>query len=149
LQDLKFPSYQFNIKREADQVFIFDEVRKKWLVLTPEEWVRQHVVFYLVGEKGYMPGLIGVEKSIKVNQRIKRFDLVCFDQEAKPLLIVECKAPEVPITQHTLEQAMRYNSEVQAKYLMLTNGLEIVVGRINYESKQLEYLQEIPSFEEC
>ena len=133
MQDLKFPSCQFNIKREADQVYIFDEVRKKWLVLTPEEWVRQHVVFYLVGEKGYLPGLIGIEKTIKVNQRNQRFDLVCFDNDAKPLLIVECKAPEVSITQATLEQTLRYNSEVQAKYLMLTNGLEIVVGRINYE----------------
>jgi hypothetical protein len=118
-------------------------------VLTPEEWVRQHVVFYLVGEKGYLPGLIGVEKTIKVNQRNKRFDLVCFDNDAKPLLIVECKAPEVPISQATLEQALRYNSEVQAKYLMLTNGMEIVIGRINYASKQLEYLKEIPPFEKA
>lgn len=147
LQNLNFPSYQFNIKKEDDQVFIFDEIRKKWLVLTPEEWVRQHIVFYLVDQKGYPAGLIGVEKSIKLNGLNKRFDLVCFDNSGNPYLIVECKAPNVSISQKTLEQTLRYNSEVQARYLMLSNGIETVCGKIDYGNKKLEYLNEIPVYE--
>ena len=146
MRQLNFPAYQFNIKKEGEQVFIFDEIRKKWIVLTPEEWVRQHVVFYLVGEKGYKAGLIGIEKSLKYNGLTKRFDIVCYNKNAKPLLIVECKAPEVAITESTLDQALRYNSEIQAEYIVLSNGLQTIIAKVDFEKKGLTYLKEIPEF---
>lgn len=147
MQKLNFPQYQFEIKREEDQLLVLDQIRKKWVVLTPEEWVRQHVIYFLVGEKKYPAGLMGVEKTVKVNKMNKRFDLVCYNQEAKPVLLVECKAPEVEITQATLDQALRYNSQLQVNYLLLTNGIMHVIAYIDYENKKLEYLKDIPSFE--
>lgn len=148
MKKLNFPPYQFSVKKEGDLIFIFDEIRKKWLQLTPEEWVRQHTIFYLVDQKKFPAGLIGVEKSIKVNGLNKRFDLVCFDQQAKPLMLVECKAPEVRITQDTLDQALRYNSQLQVGFLLLTNGITHVIAHIDYEKKQMNYLDDIPAFGE-
>ena len=148
LQKLNFPQYQFDVKREADQLMILDKLRKKWLVLTPEEWVRQHTIAFLVMERNYPAGLIGIEKTVKLNSMNKRFDVVCYNQEAKPILLVECKAPEVQITQEVLDQALRYNSQLQVNYLFLTNGIKHVVGYIDYENKQLDYLKDIPKYED-
>lgn len=146
LKKLNFPPYQLTVKKEDDVLFVFDEIRKKWLQLTPEEWVRQHAIFYLVDQKKFPPGLIGVEKTIQVNGLNKRFDVVCFDQNGAPLMLVECKAPEVAITQETLDQALRYNSQLQVKYLLLTNGITHVIAFIDYEKKQMDYLDDIPKF---
>lgn len=148
MQKLNFPQYQFDVKREDDQLFILDQIRKKWVVLTPEEWVRQHTIYYLVDQKKYPAGLIGVEKSILVNKMNKRFDLVCYNQDTKPVLLVECKAPEVEITQSVLDQALRYNSQLQVNYLLLTNGITHVIAFIDYENKKLEYLNDIPGFDQ-
>lgn len=147
MQKLNFPQYEFDVRREDDQLFILDQIRKKWVVLTPEEWVRQHTIYYLVGQKKYPAGLIGVEKSIKVNKMNKRFDLVCYNQNTQPVLLVECKAPEVEITQTVLDQALRYNSQLQVNYLLLTNGITHVIAFIDYENKKLEYLNDIPAFD--
>lgn len=147
LQKLNFPPFQFDVKRDADQLMILDKVRKKWVVLTPEEWVRQHTIAFLVMERGYPSGLIGVEKIVKINNMNKRFDVVCFNNEAKPVLLVECKAPEVEITQEVLDQALRYNSQLQVNYLLLTNGIRHVIGYIDYENKKLDYLKDIPRFD--
>ncbi len=147
MQKLNFPQYKFDVKREDDQLFILDQIRKKWVSLTPEEWVRQHAVAFLVMERKYPAGLIGIEKTIKVNKMSKRFDAVCFNQNAQPVLLVECKAPEVQITQETLDQALRYNSQLQVKYLLLTNGIKHVIGFVDYENKKLEYLKDIPTFD--
>lgn len=147
MQKLNFPQYQFDVKREEDQLFILDQIRKKWLVLTPEEWVRQHTVAFLVMEKKFPAGLMGIEKAVKINKMNKRFDVVCYNQETKPVMLVECKAPEVEITQSTLDQALRYNSQLQVEYLFLTNGITHVIAFIDYENKKLEYLDDIPSFE--
>lgn len=148
MQKLNFPQYQFDVKREDDQLFILDQIRKKWVILTPEEWVRQHTIYYLVDQKKYPAGLIGVEKSIMVNKMNKRFDLVCYNQNTKPVLLVECKAPEVEITQTVLDQALRYNSQLQVSYLLLTNGITHVIAFIDYENKKLEYLNDIPGFDQ-
>jgi hypothetical protein len=147
LQKLNFPQYQFEVKREDDRLLILDKIRKKWVILTPEEWVRQHTIAFLVASKKYPAGLVGIEKAVKINNMNKRFDVVCFDQEAKPLLLVECKAPEVEITQETLDQALRYNSQLQVSYLLLTNGITHVIAYIDYVQKKLEYLNDIPSYE--
>lgn len=146
MQKLNFPPYKFKVKEEANQMSIFDEIRKKWVVLTPEEWVRQHTIYYLIDAKNYPAGLIGVEKSIQVNKLTKRFDVVCHNQMGKPIMLVECKAPSVEITQDTLDQALRYNSQLQVEYLLLTNGITHVIAFIDYINKKLEYLNDIPTF---
>jgi len=146
LKQLNFPSCDFSIKRDDHQLFIFDEVRKKWIVLTPEEWVRQHVVFYLVGQKNYPASLIAIEKSIKVNTRIKRFDIACYNTEANPIVLIECKAPEIKINRSTMEQALRYNSQIQAPCIVLTNGLDLVCALIDFETKEVKYISDIPAY---
>ncbi len=146
MKQLKFPSCDFSIKRDEDQLFIFDEVRKKWIVLTPEEWVRQHVVFYLVGQKNYPASLIAIEKSIKVNTRTKRFDIACYNSLANPIVLIECKAPDVSIDRSTMEQALRYNSKIQAPCIVLTNGLDLVCALIDFNTKKVSYISDIPDF---
>src|SRR5690554_7513928 len=103
---------------------IFDEIRKKFLVLTPEEWVRLHVVQFLIREHKYAKGLINVEKQLKVNNLSKRYDVVVFNKNGSVFMIVECKAPSVPIDQVTFDQVARYNLALKAQYLMVTNGLQ-------------------------
>ncbi|RZL33710.1 MAG: type I restriction enzyme HsdR N-terminal domain-containing protein, partial [Pedobacter sp.] len=121
---LNFPPYQFRFKNSENKYAIFDEIRKKFIVLTPEEWVRQHVVHHLIYDKKYPKSWINVEKLIKLNDLIKRYDIVIFNPDGSIFLLVECKAPEVTITQQTFDQIARYNLALKAKYLMVTNGLE-------------------------
>ncbi|CAG5079846.1 type I restriction enzyme HsdR N-terminal domain-containing protein [Parvicella tangerina] len=147
MQKLNFPQYQFDVKRDDDRLFILDQVRKKWVSLTPEEWVRQHTIAFLVMERKFPAGLIGIEKAVKINQMNKRFDVVCYNQDTNPVLLVECKAPEVEITQTVLDQALRYNSQLQVNYLLLTNGITHVIAFVDYKNKKLEYLDNIPSFD--
>lgn len=148
MQELNLPSYPFKVKRDADVLQIFDIIRKKWVVLQPEEWVRQHVVWYLTEEKGYPASLIAVEKSLLVNKLQKRFDIVLHNNLGKPLIIVECKAPEIKIGEDALQQALRYNSIIQAPYIMITNGLETYCGKINFKEASFSYLENIPSYRE-
>jgi hypothetical protein len=115
-------------------------LRKKWLVLTPEEWVRQHAVQYLIQQKGYSSGLIHLEKGLKVNGLSKRADIVCYNRKMEPQLLVECKAPEIKLSQATFDQAARYNMTLRVPLLMITNGIEIV--RIVFWKKcQLELIR--------
>ena len=146
--ELNLPKYPFKIKQEADQKYIFDIIRKKWVVLQPEEWVRQHIVWHLIEDKNYPKNLIAVEKSIKVNQLPKRFDVVLFNRQAKAVMIVECKAPKIKITEDTLHQALRYNSVIRAPFLLLTNGLDHYCGQINFSNGSFSYLKEIPTYSE-
>jgi len=124
MQELNFPEYDFSIKRQQDKVLIFDEFRKKWMVLTPEEWVRQHVLMYVFKDKGYPKSLIAVEKLVNVNGLKQRFDAVLFNNNARPIAIIECKAPTVKITQEAFHQALRYNAQIGAPYIVLSNGLQ-------------------------
>lgn len=124
---------------------IFDEIRKKFVVLTPEEWVRSHVVQFLIKEKTYSKSLINVERQLKVNDIIKRYDVVVFNKDGSIFLIVECKAPSVPITQQTFDQIARYNLALNASYLMVTNGLEHYYCQMDFESQRYIFLKEIPS----
>lgn len=148
MQELNLPSYPFNVKRDADVLQIFDIIRKKWVILQPEEWVRQHAVWYLIEEKGYPASLIAVEKSLLVNKLQKRFDIVLHNNFGKPLIIVECKAPEIKIGEDALYQALRYNSIIQAPYILLTNGLDMYCGKINFKDASFSYLKDIPFYQE-
>jgi hypothetical protein len=125
---------------------IFDENRKRFVALTPEEWVRQNFLRYLVTEKQYPRSLIAVESSLKLFKRKKRTDIVVYDNLAKPLLIVECKAPEVIINQNVFDQIVRYNMALQVNYLILTNGLKHYSCSIDYSHKSYRFLKEIPAY---
>ena len=134
----------FNTIMEDGRVKVFDPIRKIYCALTPEEEVRQKMLYYLVEQKKYPSGLIAVEYSIKVNGLPKRCDIVVFNREAKPVMIVECKAEYVPITQKVLDQAIRYYSGMNVDYLLLTNGKTIFCYHIDIENNKIEALSEIP-----
>lgn len=147
MDKLNLPSYDHKIKQEGGKVFIFDEIRKKYIVLTPEEWVRQHFIQYMITKLGYPRGLIKVEGGVKYNGLNKRSDLVAFDRDSEPLLLVECKAPEVYLNQSTFEQAAMYNRTIGARFVVLTNGIEHSCFTYNPETKSIEFLDHLPSFD--
>ena len=134
----------FNTIVEDGRTKVFDPIRKIYCALTPEEEVRQKMLYYLVEQKKYPAGLRAVEYSIKVNGLPKRCDIVVFNKETKPVMIVECKAEYVPITQKVLDQAVRYYSGLNVNYLLLTNGKTMFCYHIDVENKKLEALSEIP-----
>jgi hypothetical protein len=148
MQQLNFPLFEFKLRRLNNRQEIFDPVRHKFVTLTPEEWVRQHLIAYITQVKGYPVSMIGVEKQLLLNKLLKRFDLVVFKRNATPLLLVECKAPGVEITEKAFDQAARYNMLLRAEYFLITNGLEHYTCRIDYEHKQYIFIEEIPHFEE-
>lgn len=141
---LNFPPYQFRFKNSENKYAIFDEIRKKFIILTPEEWVRQHVVHHLIYDKKYPKSWINVEKLIKLNDLTKRYDVVVFNPDGSIFLLVECKAPEVTITQQTFDQIARYNLALKAKYLMVTNGLEHYFCQMDYENEKYQFLRDLP-----
>jgi hypothetical protein len=142
---LIYPSFNVRIKHENNRVHLFDEVRKKWFLLSPEEWVRQHLLNYLIVQKGVPSSLISVEKEIDLNNTKKRYDAVVYNKNLKPLILIECKAPSVPITQNTMEQIMRYNLILGVKHLLVTNGIKQFV--IGFENGKGKLLDDIPDFE--
>ena len=147
MQKLNFPTYSFRFKNSENKVAIFDEIRKKFIILTPEEWVRQHVIRYLIEEKNFPKSYINVEKLIKVNDLSKRYDIVVYQPNGELFLLVECKAPEVKITQQTFDQIARYNLVLNAKYLMVTNGINHYFCKMDFENEKYIFLQELPQFE--
>lgn len=147
MQKLNFPSYSFRFKNSENKVAIFDEIRKKFIILTPEEWVRQHVVSFILEEKKYPKSHINVEKLIKVNDLNKRYDVVVFQPNGDLHLLVECKAPEVKITQNTFDQIARYNLTLKAKYLMVTNGLNHYFCQMDFENETYVFLNELPNYQ--
>ena len=136
----------FNTITEDNKTKVFDPIRKIYCALTPEEEVRQKMLYYLVEGKKYPAGLIAVEYSIKVNGLPKRCDIVVFNKDAKPKMIVECKAESVAITQKVLDQAIRYYLGLNAEYLVLTNGKTMFCYHIDVQNKKLEPLGELPVF---
>ena len=144
MQKLNFPEYSFRFKNSENKPLVFDEIRKKFMVLTPEEWVRLHVVQFLMNEKKYSKSLINVEKQLKLNNITKRYDVVVFNSDGSIFLIVECKAPSVPITQLTFDQIARYNLALNAEYLMVTNGLDHYFCQMDFENQRYIFLKDIP-----
>lgn len=146
MQKLNFPTYSFRFKNSENKVSIFDEIRKKFILLTPEEWVRQHVVQFLLQDKKYPKSYINVEKLIKINNLSKRYDGVVFQPNGDIFLLIECKAPEVPISQQTFDQIARYNLVLKAKYLMVTNGLNHYFCQMDFENEKYVFLKELPEY---
>ena len=146
MQHLHFPSYSFTLKNRENKPYIFDRIRKKYISLTPEEWVRQHVIMFLLETHKYPKSLINVEKEFLVNGTKKRYDLVVFYPNGDIFLLVECKAPKVAITQNTFDQIARYNLKMNATYLMVTNGLDHYYCQMDYVSQQYHFLKELPAY---
>ena len=122
MQKLNFPTYSFRFKSNENKISIFDTIRKKFVVLQPEEWVRQHCIQYLIKVKGYPKSLINAEKELIVNSLKKRYDIVVFNSDGSIHLIVECKSPTITVNQKTFDQIAQYNLVLNATYLMVTNG---------------------------
>jgi hypothetical protein len=146
MQKLNFPTYSFRFKNSDNKLAIFDEIRKKFVLLTPEEWVRQNVIQFLIQEKSYPKSYINVEKLIKINNLNKRYDIVVFQPNGELYLLIECKAPEVVITQKVFDQIARYNSKLKSKYLMVTNGYKHYFCQMDYENEQYVFLSDLPNF---
>ncbi len=146
MQQLAFPAYSFRLKNSENKTFIFCVIRKKFLVLTPEEWVRQHVIQYLKQEKKYPLSLLNVEKEIKVGTTRKRYDIVLYKPDGSLFLIVECKAPSIRIDQKSFDQIARYNLTLNADYLMVTNGLLHYYCELDYKNEMYCFLKSLPEF---
>jgi len=146
MQQLNFPSYIFRFKNSENKAAIFDEIRKKFIILTPEEWVRQHVVQFLLEEKKYPKSLINVEKVLHVNGLRKRYDIVVFNPDGSINVLIECKAPEIRITQNTFDQIARYNMTMKAQFLMVTNGLNHYFCQMDFENEKYQFLPELPDY---
>ena len=146
MQQLNFPSYKFRFKNSENKLSIFDEIRKKFILLTPEEWVRQHCVLFLIQEKQYPKSLINVEKELVINDRKKRYDIVIFHTDGSINILIECKAPHISITQKTFDQIAQYNLKLDADLLMVTNGLQHYYCQMNFEEKRYNFLADIPDY---
>ena len=144
---LNLPEYPFKITLKDKQYFIFDEIRRKHLVLTPEEWVRQHFIQHLILHRKFPKSLIQVEGGLSLNKLQKRTDIVIFNNQGERLMIIECKAPSVKISQATFDQAARYNSVHKAKWLVVTNGLRHCYAVINHQTEQFAFVEELPEYQ--
>lgn len=144
MTNLNFPSTTLLIDSAGDSPLVFDRVRRRYVALTPEEWVRQHLIHYLIDHRDYRPSLISVEGSVKVNRMIKRADVVCWSAPEKPWLVAECKAPTVFLSQLVLDQALRYNTVLDARFVLITNGLVHVCVEMPREGSPARVVQEIP-----
>jgi hypothetical protein len=139
---------QLVVKKEEGAIKIYDPIRKKYLVKGPEEIVRQLVIQYLIKEKKYSKNRIAVEKMLRINDRIKRFDILLYDKNTHPVLLVECKAPNVKLTEDTFHQIANYNLALRVKYLLVTNGIDTYCCEMDYLKQSFEFLSEVPSFAE-
>jgi len=146
MHPLNFPEYGFRLKNSENNLHIFDVIRKKFVVLQPEEWVRQHAVNYLIQEKKYPKSLINVEKQLTINGIKKRYDIVVFNSDGSIHILVECKAPSILIDQSTFDQIAQYNLQLNADYLMVTNGLQHFYCKMDFETEKYGFLRDIPDF---
>ena len=146
--ELNLPPYAYKLKQNNGSVQIWDAVRRKYVALTPEEWVRQHFIAYLVGSKKYPLGRIGNEISLSLNGRSRRCDTLVYDAEGQPLVLIEYKAPHISLSQKVFEQAVRYNICFRVPYIMLSNGISHYCCHIDYDSRKYSFLTEIPLYNE-
>lgn len=146
LPNLIFPSYEFSIKSIGGKQYLFDTFRKKWVQITPEEWVRQHLAHYLVSHLKFPAGLMVIEGSLKLNGLPKRFDLLTYGKGGVPILLAECKAPSVKISQAVFDQASHYNIVLGVPYLLVTNGLQLFTCKIDTAKKEYAFLPDLPEF---
>ncbi len=147
LPTLNFPIYEFRIQEEKGALKIFDPARKKYVALTPEEWIRQHLIHYLNKDKGYPLGLMMIEKEFKYNKLSKRADIIVCDRTGAPILMAECKSHDVEITQSVFDQVMRYNLKMDVKIVVLSNGLNHFCFQLDKKNQTYLALTEIPAWD--
>jgi len=145
---LQLPPYPFKISDQNGQLSLFDVIRKKNIIITPEEWVRQHFVQYLINQKHYPKSLIKLEGGHKLHGMAKRTDIVVFNSSGDKILLVECKAPSVPIDQKTFDQVARYNMVHKVNLLAVSNGLQHYYCRIDFEKRDYQFIEELPDYKE-
>ena len=145
---LNFPKYSLRIKSRENKPLVFDPVRKKYVLLTPEEWVRQHCLHFLIRDRGYPAGRTLVERQLVVEGLEKRIDIGVCHPDGRILLLVECKAPDVPIDQGVFDQIARYNWKARAGFLMVTNGMNHYYCQIDYARQRYTFLKDLPAFAE-
>jgi len=148
LKQLNLPACSFRIKETEGSEMILDPLRKKYVKLTPEEWVRQHFIQYLIQAGGYPAGLIAVERMFRQNKLVKRIDILVHDRQGKPVMMVECKSPDTEITEVVFDQIVKYNMELKLPYIVVTNGLVNYACRVDHINKSFEYLMVIPLYKE-
>jgi hypothetical protein len=144
--NLNLPSFDYSIKKADGKVWIFDVIRKKFIVLTPEEWVRQHFIHYMINSLKYPKALVKVEGGLSYNQLQKRSDIVVYNREGVPWMIVECKSPDQKLNQQTLQQVSVYNNTLRATYIAVTNGLVHVCCKMDWDEKQSVLLDVFPQY---
>ena len=147
MRQLNFKQYSFRFKNRENKPLIFDVVRKKFMVLTPEEWVRQNTIQYLVKELNIPLSLINVEKQIKLHGTLKRYDIVTFNPDGSIHLIVECKADSIKISQDTFDQIARYNLVLKSTFLMVTNGMDHYYCKMDLQNKRYSFLETLPKYQ--
>lgn len=136
------------VKKQAEQSLIFDCIRRKWLVLQPEELVRQLLIYYLISEKSYPKNRFALERGLKVNELQKRYDILIYDHDLNPFLLAECKAPQVPLTDAACRQVGNYNTSLKVQYLLITNGIQTFCCKMDYEAQSYEFVLAIPTLSE-
>jgi len=146
VQKLNFPKYNFRFKNNENKTLIFDIIRKKFVILTPEEWVRQHTLHFLITEKKYPVSYINVEKQLLLNDSVKRYDIVTFKNDGDVEIIIECKAPSIAINQVTFDQIARYNLALNSNLLMVTNGLTHYFCKMDIKNKRYLFLRDLPKY---
>ena len=146
MEELKFPKYNLQIKNIENKKYIFEPIRKKWLLCTPEEWVRVNCINYIIHTKGYPPSLISVEHQIEVYGLKKRFDLLVYNIDLSPFILIECKSPVVKINQKVFDQIIQYNLKLKCPYLMITNGLNHYFCNVIQNEKKIEFVDSVPSY---
>jgi len=145
-KEMNFPTMEFQIKEAEGKLSIFDSLRKKYLILTPEEWVRQHMIAFLVQFREYPKSLFSLEKGLQYNSLQKRSDILVLDRKGKPFLIIECKAPDIALTKKTLEQVCVYNKTLQAPHLGITNGMNHLFYSLDESASTYSQIPDIPKF---
>jgi len=146
METLNLPTYNFKLKNSQNKTLIFDKLRKKYVVLTPEEWVRQHFVHFLIDQKKYPETLIAIEKQLTINNLKKRTDILIFNSDGKPEVVIECKAPSIKISQKTFDQIARYNLQLKADFLIVTNGLTHFYCKMDFKNKTYIFLKNLPDY---
>ena len=144
--ELNLPIYELNISKNDGRFYVFDPIRKQKVVLTPEEWIRQNFIQFLIKNRGYPKSLISVESGLKYNNRSKRSDIVVYNLEGSPSVLVECKSVETKINQATFNQTAVYNKTLKASIVIITNGLEHFCYRVNVDDGEFEFLEDVPHY---
>jgi hypothetical protein len=146
MDQLVFPPFDYRIIEKNNKTYIFDIIRKKNIIITPEEWVRQHLVHFLIMHMNYPKSLISIEDGLKVNRMQKRSDIVVYQRSGSVFMIIECKSYKVKLDQKAMDQLSNYNQKYKAKYLSITNGMQVYICEMDYSKKSSQFINEFPEF---